>query len=110
MARRIVVASGKGGVGKTTVTANLGLALSALGARVALIDLDFGLNNLDVTLGVEGKILYDIGDVASGRCRIKQALIECSQRKNLFVLPSGTIKDNVSITGQQIKLIIDFLI
>lgn len=109
MAKKIVIASGKGGVGKTTVTANLGLALSNLGARVVLIDLDFGLNNLDVTLGVEGSVIYDIGDVASGRCRVKQALVQYVERKNLYLLPSGTIKDNASISGQQIKLIIENL-
>ena len=109
MARRIVIASGKGGVGKTTVTANLGLAFASLGYRVVLIDLDFGLNNLDVTMGLENKILYDISDVATGKCRAKQALIEDKIRKNLFIMPSGTMHDGYLITGQQIKLIIENL-
>ena len=76
MARKIVVTSGKGGVGKTTVTANLGMYLSALGARVALIDIDFGLNNLDVVMGIENRVVYDISDVLEGRCRVKQALVQ----------------------------------
>ncbi len=99
MARKIVITSGKGGVGKTTVTANLGISLSNLGQRVLLVDVDFGLNNLDVVLGVEGKVDYDISDVLEGRCRIKQALVQCGNRKNLFVLPSGRagcISSNVS--------------
>ena len=107
MARKIVVTSGKGGVGKTTVTANLGAALAALGARVALLDTDFGLNNLDVVMGVENKIVYDLLDILEGRCRAKQALVQDNTRKNLFVLPSGSVKSSSQITGQQIKLIIE---
>ncbi len=106
MARKIVITSGKGGVGKTTVTANLGRALSDLGARVVLVDVDFGLNNLDVVLGVENKIVYDMLDIIEGRCRAKQALIQDSERKNLFVLPSGSLSTGSGVSGQQIKLII----
>ena len=109
MARKIVITSGKGGVGKTTLTANLGRALSDLGARVVLIDVDFGLNNLDVVLGVENKIVYDMRDVVEGRCRAKQALVQDFERKNLFIMPSGSISANSNITGQQIKLIINGL-
>lgn len=109
MSRRIVITSGKGGVGKTTVTANLGLALASLGERVVLVDLDIGLNNLDVTLGVESKIVYDISDVFEGRCRVKQALVQIGDRKNLFVLPSGNIKTGQNISGQQVKLLLDNL-
>lgn len=106
MARKIVVTSGKGGVGKTSVTVNLGNALAETGLRVALIDVDFGLNNLDVVLGVENKVVYDILDVLEGRCRLKQALVQCSYNKNLYVLSSG---NNIShnITGQNIKLLLD---
>ncbi len=106
MARKIVITSGKGGVGKTTITANLGRALANFGARVALVDIDFGLNNLDVVMGVENKIIYDMRDLLEGRCRIKQALIQCDDKKNLFVLPSGNMA-NSAISGQSIKLIID---
>lgn len=106
MSRKIVVTSGKGGVGKSTLTANLGRALVDLGKKVLLIDVDFGLNNLDVILGVEGKIVYDIIDVIEGRCRIKQALVEVCGSKNLFVLSSGNnIATNV--TGQNLKIIIE---
>lgn len=107
MARKIVVTSGKGGVGKTTVTANLGIALATLGARVALIDVDFGLNNLDVVMGLENKIVYDFLDIIEGRCRAKQALVRDNDRKNLFILPSGNVSASTDITGQQIKLVID---
>lgn len=110
MARKIVVTSGKGGVGKTTVVANLGISLSNLGQRVLLIDVDFGLNNLDVVLGVEGKVSYDISDIVEGRCRIKQALIQCGNRKNLFVLPSGnSVYTCVNFNDKTIKMLIDEL-
>ena len=102
-----MITSGKGGVGKTTVTANLGVALSELGARVALIDVDFGLNNLDVVMGLENRIVYDFLDVFEGRCRAKQALVMVSGRRNLFVLPSGNVSAATRITGQQIKLVIE---
>ena len=82
MAERIVVTSGKGGVGKTTVVANLGVFLAERGFRVCLIDVDFGLNNLDVVMGLENKVLYDLEDVLYGRCRIKQALLQDYRRKN----------------------------
>ncbi len=108
MARKIVIASGKGGVGKTTVTVNLGISLAELGARVILIDADFGLNNLDVVLGVESKVNFDLIDVFEGRCRLKQALIQTDKWKNLFVLASGN-DNSSSISGQNIKLIIEKL-
>ncbi len=88
MSRRIVITSGKGGVGKTTLLANLGSALTSLGARVLLIDLDFGLNNLDVVMGVENKIIYDILDVIMGKCRTKQALIPDENNDKLYILPT----------------------
>lgn len=109
MAKKIVITSGKGGVGKTTVTANLGIALSNLGQRVALIDVDFGLNNLDVVMGVENKVVYDISDVLSGRCRVSQALVQDLKNKNLYVLPSDSINSSERIGGQNLKLIIDSL-
>ncbi len=109
MARKIVITSGKGGVGKTTLTANLGRALADLGCRVVVIDVDFGLNNLDVVLGVENKIVYDLCDVVEGRCRIKQALIQDEHKCNLFILPSGSVSASSMISGQQIKLVINGL-
>ncbi len=89
MARTILIASGKGGVGKTTVTANLGLKLAKEGYRTLLIDGDIGLNNLDVALGVEDKVVYDIIDVIEGRAKIKQALVEDNEGTGLKLLPSA---------------------
>ncbi len=109
MAKKIVITSGKGGVGKTTVTANLGMSLATLGLKVLLVDIDFGLNNLDVVLGVESKVCYDICDVINGRCRIKQALIQSNERQNLFILSSGTYDMSNRISGQSIKLVLDNL-
>lgn len=88
MVRRIVVTSGKGGVGKTTIVSMLGYALAGFGKKVLLVDMDFGLNNLDVLMGIENKIVYDIIDVLEGKCLPKQALIQDFVEGNLFVLPS----------------------
>lgn len=88
MARKIVITSGKGGVGKTTVCANLGVALALKQQRVCLIDADIGLNNLDVVMNVESRVIYDVLDVARGKCRPKQALVKDLSLDNLFVLPS----------------------
>ena len=109
MAKKIVITSGKGGVGKTTVTVNTGIALAELGARVVLIDADFGLNNLDVVLGVESKVNFDLVDVVEGRCRLKQALVESNKYKNLYILASGDGNFASQITGQNIKLIVEKL-
>ncbi len=107
MGRKIVITSGKGGVGKTTVTANLGRALASLGSSVVLVDVDFGLNNLDVVVGVENKLTFDIMDVFEGRCRIKQALIQDKEFKNLYVLPSFNVNSSTTLGSQNIKLILD---
>mgnify|MGYP004637771205 CR=1 FL=1 len=88
MGRRIVITSGKGGVGKTTLTANLAYRLALAGERVVAVDGDLGLNNLDVTLGAEGNVSYDVFDCMSGRCRVKQALIPVLNLDNLFLLPA----------------------
>ncbi len=109
MARKIVITSGKGGVGKTTIAVNLGISLADLGLRVALIDLDFGLNNLDVVMGVENLVVFDLLDVIEGRCRLKQALVQCKNKKNLYILPSGNVEFSNSITGQNVKLITENL-
>ena len=93
MARRIVITSGKGGVGKTTISAYLGMKLANLGFRVVILDMDIGLNNLDVVMGVEDEVNYDIIDVISGRCRLKQALVQnpkfpsCCLTKIVVLLP-----------------------
>lgn len=88
MARTIVVVSGKGGVGKTTVTANLGRALAARGRRVTLVDADIGLNNLDVALDLEDRVVYDILDVADGRIEPAEALVSDKDYPDLKLLPS----------------------
>lgn len=89
MSRRIVVTSGKGGVGKTTLVGLLGYALAGLGYKVLLADMDFGLNNLDVLMNVENKIVYDIIDVIEGRCSPNQAVIQDFYENNLYILPSS---------------------
>lgn len=110
MARKIVITSGKGGVGKTTVAANLGAKIAATGKRVVLVDLDIGLNNLDIVMGIENKVVYDIIDCVKGRCRIKQALIAPDKNyPSLYVLPSCHGYDKASVTGQNIKIVIDKL-
>jgi len=88
MARRIVVTSGKGGVGKTTIVCGLGQTLARLGYKTLLIDMDFGLNNLDVLMGIENKIVYDVIDVLEGKCLPKQALVQDFFESNLYIFPS----------------------
>lgn len=102
--RKIVITSGKGGVGKTTVTATLGRKLSALGYRVVLVDGDVGLNNLDVVTGIESRVVYDIGDVLLGKCRAYQALVSDSE-SSMKVLPSS--RDSSIITAQAFRGVID---
>lgn len=109
MARKIVVTSGKGGVGKTTVTAGVGAALARLGAKVVVMDTDIGLNNLDVVLGVESKIVYDLLDVAENRCRPRQALIPAGNLENFFILPSGHSYNKANLSGQNIKCVVESL-
>ena len=93
MSEIIVITSGKGGVGKTTVTANIGLGLAKLNKKVVVVDTDIGLRNLDVVLGLENRIVYNLIDVIEGSCRMKQALIRDKQCDNLFLLPSAQTKD-----------------
>lgn len=109
MGRKIVMTSGKGGVGKTTVTANIGISLAMLSKRVVLVDADIGLNNLDVVMMIENKIVYDIGDIAEGRCRIKQALVQDDCFATLFTLPSAKSIDHSKITTKVFVNIINEL-
>jgi septum site-determining protein MinD len=88
MTRKIVITSGKGGVGKTTIVSGLGYTLAKLGYRTLLIDMDFGLNNLDVLMGIENKIVYDIIDVLEGKCKPRQALVQDFIESKLFIFPS----------------------
>ncbi|MDD4211572.1 MAG: septum site-determining protein MinD [Clostridia bacterium] len=109
MARKIVITSGKGGVGKTTICANLGIRLASTGLRVVMMDLDIGLNNLDVVMGIENKVVYDIVDVIDGKCRAKQALIQDMRQPSLYTMPSAHIYTENKITGYGIKYVVDQL-
>lgn len=109
MARKIVLTSGKGGVGKTTVCANLGVNLASLGFRTVLVDVDIGLNNLDVVMGLEKQVVFDITDVIMGRCRAKQALVEDIRFPNLFLLPSSHYSGKTHILGEHIKSVLNML-
>ena len=97
----ITVTSGKGGVGKTTVTANLATALATLGYKTVAVDADIGLRNLDVVLGLENRIIYDVLDVIEGRCRLRQALIRDKRVPELCLLPASQTRDKDSIDPQQ---------
>ena len=98
MARVVTVTSGKGGVGKTTTTANLGTALAMQGQRVVVVDADIGLRNLDVVMGLENRIVYDLVDVVEGRCRLRQALIKDKRFPELFLLPAAQTRDKDAVS------------
>ena len=103
MSKVIVITSGKGGVGKTTTTANIGTGLAMLGNKVALLDADIGLRNLDVVMGLENRIVYDIVDVIDGNCRINQALIKDKRHPSLFLLPAAQTKDKDAVSPEQMQ-------
>ena len=109
MSEVIVITSGKGGVGKTTTTANVGTGLAQLNKKVVLIDTDIGLRNLDVVMGLENRIVYNLVDVIEGNCRIKQALIKDKKYPNLFLLPSAQTRDKTSVNPEQMKKLVDEL-
>ena len=105
MSEVIVITSGKGGVGKTTATANIGMGLARMKKRTVVIDTDIGLRNLDVVLGLENRIVYNMVDVIEGNCRLKQALIKDKRCPELSLLPSAQTRDKSAVTPEQmIKL------
>ena len=101
MGEVIVITSGKGGVGKTTTTANVGTGLAMLGKKVVLIDTDIGLRNLDVVLGLENRIVYNLVDVIEQNCKIKQALIKDKRYETLYLLPSAQTRDKDAVNPEQ---------
>ncbi len=103
MGEVIVITSGKGGVGKTTTSANLGTGLAILGKKVVLVDTDIGLRNLDVVMGLENRIVYDLVDVVEGSCRLKQALIKDKRYDGLFLLPAAQTKDKNAVSPKQMQ-------
>src|SRR5512143_734200 len=108
-ARVITVTSGKGGVGKTTTTANVGVALALLGKRVACLDADIGLRNLDVVLGLENRIVYDVVDVIEGRCRLRQAMIRDKHFQNLYLIPAAQTRDKTAVSPSDMVRVCDEL-
>jgi septum site-determining protein MinD len=113
----LTITSGKGGVGKTTATANLGVALARQGNRVVTIDADIGLRNLDVVMGLENRIVYDLVDVVEGRCRLRQALIRDKRMETLFLLPSAQTRDKTAVNPSdmvrvcnQLRNLFDYLL
>lgn len=109
MGEVIVITSGKGGVGKTTTTANIGTGLALAGKKVVLIDTDIGLRNLDVVMGLENRIVYDLVDVIDGVCRVKQALIKDKRYEGLYLLPAAQTRDKTSVTPEQMINLINEL-
>lgn len=107
--RVITVTSGKGGVGKTTATANLSAALALLGHRVVAIDTDIGLRNLDVVMGLENRIVYDLVDVVEGRCRLRQALIKDKRLADLFLIPAAQTRDKSAVSPEDMVHVCDEL-
>ncbi len=103
MSEVIVVTSGKGGVGKTTTSANIGTGLALRGKRVVIIDADIGLRNLDVVMGLENRIIYDLVQVIEGQCRLKQALVRDKRYEGLYLLPAAQTRDKDCITPEQMK-------
>ncbi|MEG2709441.1 MAG: septum site-determining protein MinD [Clostridia bacterium] len=109
MGRIMVVTSGKGGVGKSTVTASLGASFAKAGRRTLLIDMDMGLRSLDVMLGLEDKVVYDLADVADGMCRIKQALLQHGTMENLFLLAAAQQRGSDALSTRDCEKVLDML-
>ncbi|MBP2662486.1 MAG: minD 2 [Firmicutes bacterium] len=103
MGEVIVITSGKGGVGKTTTTANLGTGIALQGKKVVLVDADIGLRNLDVVMGLENRIVYDLVDVTEGNCRLKQALIRDKRYETMYLLPAAQTRDKNAVNPEQMR-------
>lgn len=101
--RCLVITSGKGGVGKTTTTANLGTGLALLGRKVCLVDADIGLRNLDVVMGLENRIVYDLVEVVEGACRLRNALIKDKRCDNLYLLPAAQTREKDAVKPEQMR-------
>src|SRR5512147_1763666 len=97
-AQVVTISSGKGGVGKTTAVANVAVALAADGKKVVCIDGDIGLRNLDVVMGLENRIVYDIVDVVEGRCRLKQAMIRDKHYPEMYLIPAAQTRDKTAVS------------
>ncbi len=108
-ARKIVFTSGKGGVGKTTTTVNVGAALAKRGHRVILVDADIGLRNLDLVLGLEKRIVFDVVEVVEGRCQLRQALIKDKRFEALSILPAAQTRDKDAVTEEQMAVVMNDL-
>jgi septum site-determining protein MinD len=108
-AKVITVTSGKGGVGKTTVTANLAAALAMQGHKVVAMDADIGLRNLDVVMGLENRIVYDLVDVIEGRCRLRQAMIKDKRQPELYLIPAAQTRDKMAVSPSDMVLVCDQL-
>ena len=109
MGEVIVITSGKGGVGKTTTSANIGTGLALMDKKVVVVDTDIGLRNLDVVMGLENRIVYDIVDVVEGTCRLKQGLIKDKKLENLYLLPAAQTRDKTAVNPEQMKELVNDL-
>ena len=109
MGRKIAIVSGKGGVGKTTITFGIGLSLARRGRSVCLVDLDVGLNNLDMIFNAENKVIYDLNDCLEGKCRIKQALVSYENQENFYILSSSKCDINTEISDYKLGMLINKL-
>ena len=109
MGEVIVVTSGKGGVGKTTTTANVGTGLAMMNKKVVLVDTDIGLRNLDLVLGLENRIVYTLVDVVENNCRLKQALIKDKRYDNLYLLPCAQTREKTAVTPEQMRALTEEL-